>query len=146
MSSRQTGQQITARLAASGRRYTKGRRRVVQFLAAADGPKSASELHGGLGGKVPVSSLYRSLAVLTEAGVLAPHHGSRGGIRYELAEWLMGHHHHLVCTRCGAVGDVELPEAWEAALTALASDAAGLQGFTAAGHTLEIGGLCADCS
>ena len=146
MSSRQIGQQIAARLAASGLRYTEGRRRVMRCLAAADGPRSASELHGDLGGEMPVSSLYRSLSVLTEAGVLAPHHGSGGSIRYEPAEWLVGHHHHLVCSRCGAVGDVELPEAWETVLADLASDAAGLQGFTAAGHTLEIEGLCAGCS
>ncbi len=145
MVSQQIDRQIAARLAASGIRYTSGRRRVVGVLAAADGPRSAAELHDDLGRKVPLSSLYRSLSVLTDAGVLAPHHGSGRIVRYELAEWLMGHHHHLVCADCGAVDDVELPEPWESALAVLVSEATAPQGFIAASHTLEIGGLCPGC-
>ena len=97
VTSAQVDQQIGERLAAHDVRYTAGRRKVAAALLQAGGPRSASELHAELGDAVPVSSLYRSLAVMTEAGILARHPGRDGDARYELAEWLTGHHHHLVC-------------------------------------------------
>ena len=142
----QIEQQVVSRLTTFDIRYTKGRRRVIQALARADGPRSASELHNDLDRGVPLSSLYRSLSVLTGAGVLAPHHGSGGIIRYELAEWLMGHHHHLICEVCGAIDDIELPEASEAILDDLVSAATRLRGFEATDHSLEIGGRCTSCA
>lgn len=145
MVSSQMEQQIVARLHASDIRYTPGRRTVVQALSVADGPRSASDLHADLGEKIPLSSLYRSLSTLTDAGVLAPHHGSRGITRYELAEWLMGHHHHLLCNICGAMHDIELPREQEHVLRDIASSASIGRDFVATGHSLEIGGHCRTC-
>jgi Fe2+ or Zn2+ uptake regulation protein len=84
---------------------------VVQALSSADGPRSAQELYDEL--DLPLSSIYRSLAVLEEAEVLTPHHGARGLTRYELAEWAAGHHHHVICGECGGVDDVHLDPALE---------------------------------
>ncbi len=138
--------QVRAHLAEHGVRFTRGRRLVVEALAAADGPRSAAELHDDLGRSIPVSSLYRSLAVMADAGVLAPHHGTRGLTRYELAEWLGGHHHHFVCIGCGSVDDVELPDELEHTLEALVSQVAGARRFAAHGHVLEIDGHCRACA
>ena len=146
MISPQIEQQAALRLAAHDIRYTKGRRRVLQALAGAAGPRSASELYKHLDEAVPLSSLYRSLAVLTRAGVLSPHHGSGGVIRYELAEWLAGHHHHLVCEACGKIDDIELPEDLEALLNDVVSAATRSRSFVATGHSLEIAGRCPSCS
>lgn len=146
MTSTQLEQQVRTRLVEYGVRFTSGRRLVIEALAAADGPRSAAELHEDLRRSVPVSSLYRSLAVLADAGVLAPHHGTRGLTRYELAEWLSGHHHHFVCIGCGAVDDVELPAELEATLEQLVSRVAGTQQFAASGHALEIDGHCRACA
>jgi len=136
-------QRIEERLAARGIRYTRGRRSVVSALASADGPRSAAELASSV--RVPVSSLYRSLGVLEEAGVLAPHNGARGVTRYELAEWLSGHHHHLVCIECGGVEDVDLPRGREAAIRDLVTEIAERSGFVAVDHVLEIEGRCSGC-
>ena len=95
---------IEERLREAGVRYTAARRAVVTALSAADGPRSAAELHRDIDA-VPLSSFYRTLTVLEDAEVLAPHHGARGLTRYELAEWIGGHHHHLVCTNCGCRRD-----------------------------------------
>ncbi|MDH3498761.1 MAG: transcriptional repressor [Acidimicrobiia bacterium] len=146
MTTSQLDQQIRARLAAHDVRYTTGRQRVVAALMRADGPRSAAELHADLRRSLPLSSLYRSLSVMSDAEVLSPHHGTKGITRYELAEWLMGHHHHLVCIDCGAVDDVELSGELEATLEQLVSQAAGAGDFTATGHALEIDGRCAACS
>jgi len=137
--------QIEERLAEAGVRYTAGRRHVVSALERVDGPLSAAELHLEMGGAVPVSSVYRTLAVLEEAGVVEPHHGARGITRYEMAEWLAGHHHHLVCIECGAVEDIELPEPLEVELERLVGQVSGLVSFSAGGHSLEVDGRCVRC-
>ncbi len=137
---------VEQRLGAAGIRYTKGRRIVIGALAAADGPLSASELDDELRSRVPLSSLYRTLAVLEDAGVLSPHHGTRGLTRYELAEWLTGHHHHLVCIDCGAVDDIHLPQDIESALEDLVESVTTSATFRAVGHTLEIDGRCSRCA
>ncbi len=138
--------QIRARLGEAGVRYTRGRQRVVAALIEADGPRSAAELYAQMEGPVPLSSLYRSLAVMAEADVLARHNGAQGVTRYELAEWLAGHHHHLVCDDCGTVDDVELPAALEATLHDLVERVAASGDFIAAGHALEVVGRCRACA
>ena len=146
MVSPQIDKQVAVRISTSDLLYTRGRQRVVQALARADGPRSAADLHNDLDQDVPLSSLYRSLSILTEVGVVAPHHGMGGVVRYELAEWLMGHHHHLVCDTCGTIDDIELSRDSEAILDALVSEATDSRDFVATGHSLEIEGRCASCS
>jgi len=146
MTDTQLDTQIRTQLVNHEVRYTSGRKRVVAAIVAADGPRSAAELHETLGRGVPLSSLYRSLSVMADAGVLSPHHSSKGVTRYELSEWLVGHHHHLVCTSCGAVDDIELPTEAEAALERLVAGAADTGGFTSTGHALEIEGRCSQCT
>ncbi len=133
--------EIEQRLADRGVRYTRGRKAVTSALARADGPLSAAELHELIRPSVPLSSLYRSLAVLEEVGVLIPHFGQAVS-RYELAEWLAGHHHHLVCLECGTVDDVELPEHLEKRITALVEEIGSMTTFSPSDHSLEIEGTC----
>ena len=137
--------QIERRLADAEVRYTKGRRVVIRAIADADGPRSAAELSKVIGESVPLSSLYRSLAVLEEAGVLAPHFSSPGLTRYELAEWLSGHHHHLVCISCGSVQDIEISDDVEARLRGIITEIADAASFKELNHVLEIEGHCTGC-
>jgi Fur family ferric uptake transcriptional regulator len=116
----------------------------VEALVDAPGPLAAAELATSLG-TVPLSSLYRSLSVLGNARVVQLHHGPDGVTRYEPAEWLTGHHHHLVCVDCGAVSDFELAERAEAILHDLADEVARDNGYEARGHALEIEGRCREC-
>jgi Fur family ferric uptake transcriptional regulator len=138
-------QRVEDRLRSEGVRYTPARRSVISALGRAEGPRSAAELHDDLDRRIPVSSLYRSLGVLEEAGVVAPHHGARGVTRYELAEWLAGHHHHLVCVDCGVVEDVTVPKGREVAILELVETLAERAGFSPLDHVLEIEGRCPRC-
>ena len=138
--------QVQRRLRERGVRYTTGRRALVAALTAVDGPRSAAELHELLQPAMPLSSLYRSLSVLQDAGVVAPHHGAKGITRYEMAEWLAGHHHHLVCVECGSVDDVEIPTDLEARLRVLIDQVASAAAFEPLDHSLEISGRCERCS
>jgi Fur family ferric uptake transcriptional regulator len=138
--------EVEKRLAEHEARYTRGRKTVVSALAGASGPLSAAELHAEMEGALPLSSLYRSLAVLEDAGVLAPHHGTKGLTRYELAEWLRGHHHHLICIECGAVEDVDVLPNHETRVGEVIRQICATASFTPLNHALEIEGRCGRCS
>lgn len=125
-------------------RYTAGRRSVVTALVQIDGPESTAELHRRMSG-VPLSSLYRSLMVLDEAGVVEKRHDADGLAHYELAEWLTGHHHHVVCVDCGTVEDVSLAEEDEEMLDRLARRIADRSGYEETGHKIEVEGVCPSC-
>lgn len=127
-------------------RYTRGRRAVVNTLARAEGPMSAAEISDVIGESVPLSSLYRTLSVLEEAGVVAHHLGAKGLTRYELDEWLTGHHHHLVCVSCGQVSDIEIPTNQEENVRKLVAEISALASFDPSDHALEIEGTCAECA
>ena len=146
MATSQIEQQVMLRLSSAEVRYTKGRRLLVQSLQQSDGPRSARDLHKDLGEAVPMSSIYRTLTTMSDLGILVPHHGRGGNTRYELAEWLMGHHHHLICRSCGTIDDIELTGHTESIIDALVSAATEEKGFTAANHSFEIDGVCASCT
>jgi Fe2+ or Zn2+ uptake regulation protein len=135
---------VEQRLADHGVRFTRGRREVFDAIATADGPRAASQIHGALG-TVPLSSLYRNLGVLVDAGVLARHHGADETTRYEPAEWLTEHHHHLVCVSCGSITDVATSPDQEAMVGRLVDALAGSSEFAVSGHRFEIEGRCARC-
>lgn len=137
--------QIANRLQERDVRLTTGRRTIVRSLGLADGPRSASDLYESIGDTVPLSSIYRTLAVLEEAGVVSPHYSTKGITRYELAEWLMGHHHHIVCVQCGQVEDIEIDDEIEAELESLVSRIGQEVSFSPQDHALEIEGQCSRC-
>lgn len=138
--------EIETRLYEHEARYTKGRQSVVEVLVRASGPLSAAELSEKLGSDVPLSSIYRTLSVLEDAGVVDHHLGAKGLTRFELAEWLTGHHHHLVCVACGSVEDIDIPPALEESVRGLVSEIAALASFDATDHALEIEGRCQRCA
>ena len=142
----ETTRLIGTRLADVGARFTRARRLVVRALTESPGPMIAADLHETLRGEVPLSSLYRTLSVLEGAGILAREHGSNGVARHELAEWLTGHHHHLVCTDCGVVQDVTPEPAVEREIVGFVDHIATAAGYRATDHRLDIEGTCAACT
>jgi Fur family transcriptional regulator, ferric uptake regulator len=133
------------RLRAVGQRYTSGRRAVVDVLAGATAPLTIPEVVAG-GRRIPQSSAYRSLAVLEQAGVVRRILTSGDFARFELAEDLTQHHHHLICSSCGAVEDFTAPPALERSLRRAVRDVEGTTGFAAAHHRLDLVGTCTTCA
>ena len=131
------------RLRAVEQRYTSSRRALVDALAAAARPLSMPEILDAAA--VPKSSAYRNLTVLCLAGVVARMAGADDLGRFELAEDLSGHHHHLTCGSCGLVADVEAPPALEQALAQAARSAAAETGFEVSSHRIELEGRCPAC-
>lgn len=132
------------RLSADGQRYTRNRQAIVAILGDATRPLALSEVLSE-GEDLAQSSVYRNLVVLEDAGVVRKVVATDEFARYELAEDLTEHHHHLLCSGCGAVEDFVLParveRSVEAALAAVAVDAR----FEGAHHRLDLVGRCRRC-
>ena len=135
---------VAARLAEHDQQYTANRRAVVAALSAAGGPITLPDLLAA-DDSLAQSSAYRSLAVLTEAGVVRRlvHVGDHA--LFELDEHLTEHHHHLICEVCGLVVDVTLPDRVETAMDRTFDEVASAEGFRPRHHTVDIYGTCADC-
>jgi Fe2+ or Zn2+ uptake regulation protein len=125
-------------------RYTPGRVAVVDLLATAARPLSISEIANAVP-DVPRSSAYRHLADLQRAGVVRRLAANDEFARFELAEDLTHHHHHLLCSMCGKVIDVTPSLAFEGTVAAMVEELAVEQGFAATSHALDVIGHCATC-
>jgi Fe2+ or Zn2+ uptake regulation protein len=126
-------------------RLTPARRKVIKALHGSTGPQTAADLAAILQGEVPVSSLYRTLAVLERTHVVERFPDQTGVARYELAEWLTGHHHHMTCLGCGATSDVEVPADLEATVEDIVSELGRRFDFHVTGHRLDLQGMCSRC-
>jgi len=135
----------TIRLRSVGQRYTGQRRRLVELLTDAGRPMSIPDILAAVP-DLKQSSAYRNLADLEQAGVVRRVSTDEEFGRYELAEELIGHHHHLVCTRCGKIRDVDVPRDVEGTLDRALDRIARRAGFARVSHRLDLVGLCADCA
>jgi Fe2+ or Zn2+ uptake regulation protein len=135
----------TGRLRTAGQRYTGRRRRLVELLADAGHPLTIPDILA-TGSGLKQSSVYRNLADLEQAGVVRRVPTDEGFGGYELAEDLIGHHHHLVCTRCGKIRDVAVPPGVEGTLDRALDRIAKRAGFAHVSHRLDLVGLCAECA
>jgi len=123
-------------------RPTRQRRAVAAALAEFDDFRSAQEIHDALragGDNVGLSTVYRALQAMAEAGELDTLRSEAGEAVYRRCSG--SHHHHLVCRSCGATVEVEGPtvERWTRAVAAA-------HGYADVSHTLEIFGTCGACA
>src|SRR3954454_16071901 len=96
---------VAVRLRSSGQRVTAGRTAIVDVLAGAMRPLTIPEMQHRAA-DLATSSAYRNLLVLETVGVVHRIVTADDHARYELAEDLTEHHHHLICSSCGTVEDV----------------------------------------
>ncbi len=137
-------EQDALRLAGVDQRYTPARRAIVATLAAAGRPLTIPELldtHRDL----PQSSAYRTVTALIGAGVVRRVAGVDDHGRFELAEDLAGHHHHLACAVCGTVEDVAPSPRLERAMAEAARAVAEAEGYVVTGHQIDLVGTCPRC-
>ena len=126
-----------------GIRATKQRTAVADVLSRVDGFRSAQDLHDLLrheGASVGLTTVYRHLQALSEAGQVDVLRTDDGEAVYRRCP-TDAHHHHLVCRTCGRSVEVEGPE-----VEAWTSSIAAQHGFTDVSHTVEVFGTCALCS
>ena len=134
---------IPDRLRARGLRWTPQRRVLVEVLSRTDGHVTGSELVERCReldpGTIP-STVYRTLDVLEELGVLSHSHGADG--REEFHVLPDSEHGHLYCQRCGAQWELG---ADDPAVIASVEAFATQRGFAVDVSHLTMIGRCAAC-
>ena len=102
------GQSITKRLQELGYRLTPQRMMVVAAVEGSDDHISVEEIYTQVKAQYPhmnISTIYRTLELLERLGLVTETDLGEGRVRYHSAD--KGHHHHLVCQRCGAIIDLD---------------------------------------
>jgi Fe2+ or Zn2+ uptake regulation protein len=136
---------IASRLAGADQRLTRHREALVAVLAATDRPLTIPEI-GRRDPDLAVSSVYRNLTTLEEIGIVHRVVTAGDFAHYELAEDLTEHHHHhLVCSNCGAVEDFEAPTKLEQSVSEAARLVGRRNGFRTERHVVDLIGLCTNC-
>jgi Fur family ferric uptake transcriptional regulator len=134
--------ELADRLRQKLRKVTGPRQAILQILRGHHGPFTIKEIYEQIGpGCCDMATIYRSMHLLQEMGMVKRFDFGEGGARFELLdEGDDGHHHHLVCTGCSDV--VELEECFPHELE---QRIASRNGFKAVTHKLEFFGLCPRC-
>jgi Fe2+ or Zn2+ uptake regulation protein len=125
-----------------GLRLSSARRVVIEALFASDGPVSAEEIAGGLGGRLPKSdltSVYRNLEVLEELGLVRHMHLGHAAGLYALAA--RAQDEYLVCDVCSR-HVVLAPERLRAARETIRRET----GFEVRFTHFPLVGICPDCA
>lgn len=89
--------------------------------------------------RVGYATVYRTMKLLSESGVVQEHKFGDGFTRYELADE-DAHHDHLVCLECGKIIEFEEPQ-----IETLQEKIARRYGFSVRAHKHEMYGVCAEC-
>jgi Fur family ferric uptake transcriptional regulator len=134
---------IPDRLRARGLRWTPQRRILVEVLSRTDGHVTGAELVERCRAVDPdtiPSTVYRTLDVLEELGVLSHSHGADG--REEFHVLPASEHGHLYCRRCGSQWELEGQDPDVVATVGAFRDG---RGFDVDVSHLTLIGLCADC-
>jgi len=90
--------------------------------------------------KMDQASVYRSIAIFEELGIVQ--RINIGGWKYklELSDKFEEHHHHLTCLRCHTIVGIYGDD-----VEALVKKVCAAQNFEPAEHQLDIQGICAEC-
>jgi Fur family ferric uptake transcriptional regulator len=126
---------VMRELGAAGLRLTGARRRLLGVFAGLGRWCTPQELHAAAkdqGCSVGLATVYRFLGTLLEHGLCRAFPQPDGSTRYVLCP--PGHHHHLICRRCGRVADVA-----DCRVEAPAGD------FLVEEHAIDFFGLCPAC-
>lgn len=126
-----------------GLKATPRRIYLLSLLARTKEPLGAHELKAlWKQDNADVVTLYRALEALADAGIVRRVNLRHGHTDYELSA--QGeHHHHLVCTDCGVIEDVEIPAEKVLEKQALAHSS---RFASLSEHALEFFGTCKACA
>ena len=138
-------QLAASQLSAINQRYTKNRRQLIEILLKTSKPITINQILIS-DSKLAQSSVYRNLAVLEEAGLVVKIITNDDHAHYELAEHILDHHHHIICSPCGEILDFHLSEKIEKALESSLKEIADDFGFSIDRHRLDLLGTCGECT
>ena len=133
---------IEALCAAKGLRITEQRRVIARVLSDSDDHPDVEALHAravAVDAGISIATVYRTVRLFEEAGILGRHEFGNGRSRYEAAA--EAHHDHLIDVETGKVIEFVDPE-----LEALQKAIAEKLGFRLVDHRMELYGVAVDRS
>ncbi|MDI4665118.1 transcriptional repressor [Xanthobacter autotrophicus] len=119
---------------AKGMRMTEQRRIIARVLSGAQDHPDVEELHRravAIDDNISISTVYRTVKMLEDAGIIERHDFGDGRARYE--QMPDEHHDHLIDLRSGRVIEFRSEE-----IEALQDEIARRLGFKLRGHRLEL--------
>jgi Fur family ferric uptake transcriptional regulator len=119
------------------------RQQIMEVFLKTEKHLTADELYRLVQKKSPsigYATIYRTMKLLTEAGLCRELRVEDGITRYEHF-YNHRHHDHLICTKCGKFVEIESPE-----IESLQNKVAKKHGFVLTRHRLELYGLCRGCN
>ena len=132
---------VAQTLREAGYRVTPARRAVIDAVIAKNRHFTGADIVEEVvssNRQVGRATVFRTLEVLVNLGLVGRIHHPSGGSGYVLCP--QGHHHHVICSQCGLVVDIPgCPLGSQAESDALA------MGFRLEGHRLEYYGICQTC-
>ena len=134
--------QVSSVLKQHNYKLTPQRRAVLKVLSSSQEHLTPAEIYDMVRLERPGVSLvtiYRALHVLTGLGLICEVHAG-GNCRRYLIRRQAKHHHHLICSSCGAVVDFTGCD-----LSQLGKRLSRETGFEIKTHLLEFLGRCRDC-
>lgn len=132
---------VQAALDDAGYRRTGARRSIADLIAARNGPFTAADLVADARARrlrIGRATVFRTLDVLADLHAVERIDLPTGEHAYVACE--PAHHHHVVCSSCGASRDVD-----DAGWRSVVRDIEKKTGYRVDDHRLELFGLCADC-
>lgn len=134
-------EQILRQLSQAGYRITRPRQAVIRALLEDGAYARPAEVHARAQKHCPTVGLvtiYRTLDLLSDLGFVRRIHTNDGCHGYAVASH--GHHHHLICRKCGATVQFEGCD-----LTLFLDRVSRDTGYDVEEHLLELIGLCQAC-
>jgi len=128
---------ILSRCEAAGLRLTEQRRTIATILQAATDHPDVEELHrraAAADARISLATVYRTVKLLEETGILEKHEFGDGRARYETTD--REHHDHLIDMQSGEVIEFLDPD-----IEALQEKIAAKLGYRLKGHRLELYGV-----
>jgi len=140
------------RFKGEGYRITVPRQAILDVLSKTQEHLSAEDIYIAVHKFYPnvgLTTVYRTLELLAQMGIILKFEFGDGRARYELAEGPKGarHHHHLVCTNCGRV--IDYTDFIDDEIELLSQIEKGLSekfNFKITNHLIQFYGLCDECS
>ena len=132
-----TSTDIESRCAATGMRMTEQRRVIARILEESEDHPDVEELYRRsvkVDAKISISTVYRTVKLFEDAGIIARHDFRDGRSRYETVP--EEHHDHLIDLKSGEVIEFHSPE-----IEALQERIAREHGFKLVDHRLELYGI-----
>ena len=132
---------VVDRLRAESRKLTGPRRAIIAALEEQSHPLTIREIHSAIGTECDLATIYRSMHLLEKMRLVQRFDFGDAVARYELVRHEdHEHHHHLICTDCSKVVEIE-----DCFSEELERRIASGNGFAQITHKLEFFGVCPAC-